>query len=193
MSYYLDGTNDFLTGTLLSGPYSFPCTVAFWAKFPTAHPAATDVFFAVGTNSGANTASLYVRTTATTNQWAAGTYDDAGTQVSGTVTLDIGTTWTPIVATFNSAGRATLYVGAIGNTGTSGTPGTITESLQYVRAGESFLGTTDALGYIAEMAMWSGELVTADITSYLSAAPASSTCLRRQISPSQRAAIRLRD
>lgn len=173
MSYSFDGNNDTMTGTFASTYSGSTLTIALYVKI-TAHPLTNDVFLAYGNSASSANDSHYIRTESTDNMWAMRSTDSAAASNLATVTLDIDNTWTPIVGVIAADDNRAIYIGSRSNAGTNGGTRNVADALQYIRVGEQLGGAADAVGLIAEVAIWNSVLSNADIDAYMSGTPASS-------------------
>jgi hypothetical protein len=171
MSFLFDGTGDNLTGTFTS-TYGDPFTLAVYVKFNAAHPGSTDNFLSIGNSSISNDQSYSIGTGATANQWLG----IARTTTNGEASLlsiDIGTAWAGVVGVFTNTALRDVYVQTIAQTAQNTLTKSVTDAVQFIRAGELLDGARDFTGRLAELAVWNSALSTADITSYLAGTAAS--------------------
>jgi hypothetical protein len=168
MSYLFDAANEKMVGTLATA-ITYPITQIAAVKFAT-HPNTNRWLMGLGKSPSSNSGSVSIRLS-NGNTWTAPAFDDGGTADTANASPhNYDGVWVRVLAEFLSDTSRSIYVGSIGNTDTNVQSAVITGTLDDIKIGESFAGTTD-LGtddtLVAEVAIWNAELTTQQKTDAL--------------------------
>lgn len=173
MSYVYNGAGDSLDGAFTSSYNGEAITIACYINVAD-HLGVTTTILMLGNNSGSQNDAHSLKTVTVDNRWAAQSVDTAGSTDSAVETINVDGIWTGLVGTFVSDSSRVIYVGAIGNTGSSSTSRAVADALKNIRVGRQLGGAQVFTGKIAEVAMWNAVLDSGQITSYLAGTAASS-------------------
>jgi hypothetical protein len=171
MSFLFDGSGDYLSGTL-GTTYGKPITLAAHVKFTTHPSPSSDVFLTLGNSASSIDHCLTILTSTVDDEWYALSRTTGANQaIVSSVNRD--DQWTSVVGVFTSNTLRDLYIQTISQTGQSTGTSSVTDAMQYIRAGVWLDGARYLTGKLAELAIWDSALSTADITSYLAGTAAS--------------------
>lgn len=182
MSYLVTGTNDYLSGTLASGPgvnggYDLPITIGMYIAY-TNHPSAYQCAMQLGNTAASASDKLAVTLSSPDGSFAAQATDSGGSSNNATYTLadaavydsaDLtnAAVWIPVLCVWTSSTSRTIYVGTTAQTQSNSTSRTVSGDLRLIRIGELLTGGSEAQIKVAEIAIWNSALASGDRTSFM--------------------------
>lgn len=182
MSYLVTGTNDYLSGTLASGPgtnggYALPITIGMYIAY-TNHPAAYGCCMQLGNTAASASDKLAVTLTSPDGGFAAQATDNAAASNNATYTLadpalydsaDItnAAVWIPILCVWTSSTSRNIYVGTTAQTASNVTSRTVSSDLRLIRVGELLTGGSEAAIKASQVAIWKSALDSTARTAYM--------------------------
>ncbi len=173
MSYDFTVAGSEMGGTFTTA-LTLPITIAAWIKYAN-HPEGFDWITTLHVDA-VNNGYISLKTNSVIDRIdAVQSADDASGSSNAIRTSGVGEydgVWVPLVGTFESITLYNLFVELITNKGiqtTSRDPGT----MGVISIGDAPNGNAHFVHHIAEVAIWDGTLLDADVTRYLAGEPAS--------------------
>lgn len=171
MSFSFDGVNDTLTGTFAS-TYANPVTLACFIKV-NHHPSQVDEVMVLGNIAGSNNDRYNLQILITPNQYSARLVDAAGLGSGATIDYSIDGVWAAYVGVYTTDALRDVYVLSPAHTAQDTVNRSPSDTLQFIRLGETLAGGNDYTGKIAEAAIWTKALSLAEVTNYMAGRKAS--------------------